>query len=122
MTESMVGVKRKVTTVDVIQDRSGLKKKKSAPVPLECNLPIEVIICEGSIVMMTSNINVEDGLVNGVIGTVIRIIEGNKPLGQPQAVYVRFHNDRVGLNVRAVSRPPVEIDKVFSFGSSTEFY
>ena len=77
--------------------------KKNSPVPLECNLLIEVIICDGSIVMMTSNINVGDGLVNGVIGTVIRIIEGNKPLGQPQAVYVRFDNDRVGLNARAVS-------------------
>ena len=60
---------------------------------------------------MTSNINVEDGLVNGVMGTLIRIIEGNKPLGQPQAVYVRFDNDRVCFNARAVSRPPVEIDK-----------
>ena len=70
MTESLTGEKRQVTAVDILQDRSGIKKERSSPLPSEANLPIHITLCIGSRVMMTSNINVEDGLVNGVMGDV----------------------------------------------------
>ncbi len=60
--------------------------------------------------MMTSNIDVLDGLVNGVMGTVVKITEGAKPLGQPQAIAVRFDNERVGRNSRAEYPGSTEVD------------
>jgi len=44
MTESLTGEKRQVTAVDILQDRSGIKKKRSSPLPSEANLPIHITL------------------------------------------------------------------------------
>ena len=59
--------------------------------------------------MMTSNIDTDDGLVNGVMGTLIRVIEGTKPLSQPQTVCVKFDNNKVGANWRRSHPQPADL-------------
>ena len=59
--------KHVVLAVDILDDRSGNKRKRLTPVPVDSNLSAELTLCDGCRVMMTSNLNVDDGLVNGVM-------------------------------------------------------
>ena len=95
-TDSLNRQKSKIVAVNVIENISGLKKN-TTPVLIKCNLSANVTLCKGSMVTMMSNPNVEDGLVSGVMGTALRIIEGSKPPRQPQCVCVRFDNDQFGI-------------------------
>ena len=51
-------------------------------------------------VMLTTNLDVSDGLSNGVLGTVADIVKGQMPHHQPEYICVRFDNSSVGINVR----------------------
>ncbi len=110
MLYSLPVVKHTIEAVDVLDSRGGKKRKHTGPISVDCNLPNSIALAEGCRVMMTSNIDVLDGLVNGVMGTVVKIIEGAKPLGQPQAIAVRFDNERVGRNSRAENPGSTEVD------------
>lgn len=59
-------------------------------------------------VMLTYNIDVSDGLVNGVFGTITHITEGSLPNGQPEAVAVKFDNEDVGREQRRKRKPSNE--------------
>ena len=110
MTDLLSTEKRKVTAVDILQARTGGAKRRTDPLSVDSNLPAEMILRQGSRVMMTANVDVDDGLVNGVMGTAVKIIEGSKPLGQPQAVCVFFDDERVGANSRLQNPPPQDVD------------
>ena len=58
-----------------------------------------LVLGENARVMLTKNIDVTDGLVNGVCGTVRHIVisQGER---FPQTVYVHFDDDRVGAQRR----------------------
>ena len=50
-------------------------------------------LCIGARVMLNHNLDVSDGLTNGVIGTVTAVFTGQMKLGLPTAVGVLFdHN------------------------------
>ena len=52
----------------------------------------------GARVMLTSNIDVTDGLTNGAIGTVVHILN---PRTASMLVLIKFDNEQVGLKARA---------------------
>ena len=45
-------------------------------------------------------ISVTDGIVNGALGTIKGIINGQKPYGLPQFIAIKFDNTRVGANAK----------------------
>lgn len=69
-------------------------------------MPPQVSICIGPRVMLTTDLDVADGLVNGVTGKVTDIIMGNLPNSQPEAVCILFDNSRVGAKCRRKFPPP----------------
>jgi nucleoside-triphosphatase THEP1 len=71
-------------------------KNKTYGLPLEVNLKISAKY------MMTANVNVEDGLVNGATGTLNKISYTNNLLTNcPIRLWILFDDKRVGINARA---------------------
>ncbi|VDI12105.1 Hypothetical predicted protein [Mytilus galloprovincialis] len=62
-------------------------------------LPISILLAEGARVMLIKNEDTADGLVNGVMGTVISI-KDYSPNSLPSAIFVLFDNERVGKNAK----------------------
>ncbi len=61
-----------------------------------CGLDAEIQIKEGAKIMLTTNINIQDRLTNGQMGTVV-IIDVNIN-NVPNVVYVKFKDDKAGKN------------------------
>ncbi|CAG2195137.1 unnamed protein product [Mytilus edulis] len=59
-------------------------------------LPAQLLIGPNARVMLTRNIDITIGLVNGVIGTVISILPGQKGSSLPHAIKVLFDNENIG--------------------------
>ena len=59
-----------------------------------CGLDAEIQIKEGAKIMLTTNINIQDRLTNGQMGTVV-IIDVNIN-NVPTVVYVKFKDDKAG--------------------------
>ena len=53
-------------------------------------------LCIGARVMLNHNLDVYDGLTNGVIGAVTAVITGQMKLGLPTAVCVLFDHNNIG--------------------------
>ena len=62
--------------------------------------PRELNIGLGARVMLKMNLDVRDGLVNSQIGTVLYIHDGKLPNGQPECIYIKFDDERVGRELR----------------------
>ena len=58
-------------------------------------LEFEVKIKEGARVMLTTNINIADRLINGQMGTVVKI-DVNKKTQKPTVVYIKFDDNEAG--------------------------
>ena len=73
------------------------------------NLPLMLLLKVGARVFVSSNIDVSDGLTNGVFGSVSGIIssshvnEKGEKIDQVRVVLVRFDSDRVGKEAKAKS-------------------
>ncbi|KAM7418505.1 hypothetical protein PAMA_015902 [Pampus argenteus] len=73
---------------------------------LEASLQLGV----GARVMLIKNVDISDGLVNGVCGTVTDIAYRTSECKFPQVVYVKFDNDKVGTQSRKNSpRTPLVV-------------
>ena len=59
-------------------------------------------------VMLTTNLDVSDGLSNNILGTVAEIVKGQMPHHQPQYIYIRFNNSSIRINIQ--TQNPLEID------------
>ena len=88
------------------------------------NLRKVLIVKVGARVMLTTNVDVSDGLTNGVMGTVTHVVPCTTP-HKIRAVLVKFDNDRVGSNAKQVSMykhidknsvPIEEVQTNFSIG------
>ena len=61
-------------------------------------LDFEDKIKEGARVMLTTNINIADRLINGQMGTVVRV-DFNKVTQKPNVIYIKFDGKRAGTNL-----------------------
>ena len=59
-------------------------------------LDFEVKIKEGARVMLTTNINIADRLINGQMGTEVKI-HANKVMQKTTVVYIKFDDNRAGI-------------------------
>ena len=84
-----------------ISVRSGDTQQRKTPAAQpNAMLQSHLQISKNARIMLTTNVNVSDGLSNGVLGTVVDIIKGRQPLNQPESIIVKFDNDNVGRNLR----------------------
>ena len=100
-----------IQAVDICHDKKTQKSFKRNE-PLICNnatlLP-NLQLCIGAKVMLNHNLDVSDGLTNGVIGTVTAGITGQMKLGLPTAVCVLFDHNNIGSKSRQKHRPPLGV-------------
>ena len=61
-------------------------------------LDFEKLIKEGARVMLTTNIDITDRLINGQMGTTIRI-HIDQITNKPSKVYVKFDDERAGRRI-----------------------
>jgi DNA replication protein DnaC/exonuclease III len=101
-----------ITAADVCTDSKTRKsfKRKEPLLTENTPLPAHFSVCKNSRVMLTSNLNVQDGLTNGAMGTVTDIIMGRLPLSQPEAILVKFDNENVGRQTRKQQAIPSGVD------------
>ncbi|KAJ8043491.1 ATP-dependent DNA helicase PIF1 [Holothuria leucospilota] len=101
-----------IKAVDVVKDKSGKMKVFSVPpVSAKLALPCEFQIAIGARVMLIVNLDVEDGLENGVTGTIKPIIKGGMPNGQPHTVCILFDDPIAGANARKAHPPPINVEQ-----------
>ena len=105
----LTSLKQQVIRVKAIDKVPSLLKKFTPPNDLRHTggLANEVELAHGARVMLTSNIYVTDGLVNGSQGTIVSFVNTmafkKDPSTPPLAVLVQFDHDKVGTKVRSVS-------------------
>ncbi|VDI40819.1 Hypothetical predicted protein [Mytilus galloprovincialis] len=76
-----------------------LRKKTAHFSQTDICLPTSILLAEGARVMLKKNEAVNDGLVNGVMGTIVSIaefLEGSLP----NVIFINFDNERVGKNAK----------------------
>ncbi|KAJ8048492.1 ATP-dependent DNA helicase PIF1 [Holothuria leucospilota] len=99
-----------IEAVDIIGTANATLKKLLKPTQnAKSTLPAELNIAIGARVMLTTNLDVADGLVNGVTGKVTGIVHGNLPNNQPEAIWILFDNPRIGANCRRKYLPPANV-------------
>lgn len=90
-----------ITAVDIVKNNKGQHYKSKHPVKFYKNekppLLNSLSVAVGARVMVICNIDIEDGLVNGVMGEVTDISKSMNELGLPKYVGVKFDNLKVGL-------------------------
>lgn len=95
---------------DVTHSRGGSTKKRNNPAPkVNTMLQPTVRMANNARIMLTNNLDVTDGLCNGVMGTVMHISSTKTNLGQPKCVWVLFDNHHVGVSSRRLSPPPQQL-------------
>lgn len=73
------------------------------------NLPSELDLVENVRYMVTTNVNVQDGLYNGALGTLKFIeFENNKA----QAIYLDFDSSDIGSEARAARKRIMDLNKI----------
>ncbi len=95
---------RKIAAVD-LETNKGKTRRLSQPMwidpkKLKDYQSPELEVSEGARVILKLNLDVPDGLCNAATGTIVKIYEGKMPFGQPEVLYIRFDNDRVGKKLR----------------------
>ncbi|XP_063446963.1 uncharacterized protein LOC134726488 [Mytilus trossulus] len=106
-----------------------LRKKTANFSQTDICLPTSILLAEGARVMLKKNEAVNDGLVNGVMGTIVSIaefLEGSLP----NVIFINFDNERVGKNAkiqktingkRCVGLEPSTEDIPFKNGTRKQF-
>ena len=102
---------QKITAVDTKHQGAKMYKLLSPRKKETIFQPRELDIGVGARVMLKTNLDVKDGLCNSSIGTVVHIHDGNLPHGQPECVYIKFDDERVGKELRSKHIFPPDIPK-----------
>ena len=103
-----------IQAIDVDQKDGRIIKKHSTPHKTtrkdDTTLADEVKLAVNARVMLISNVDVSDGLCNGVTGTVKGIeFSNDKPM--PTVVYVKFDSTRIGTKARTNEFIPPHYDQ-----------
>ncbi len=86
---------------DYETDTRNAKIRRGKPLKnLSGSLPQSLLLGVGARVMLTKNIDVFDGLVNGVFGTVSHIIMSQDKPDEAKCIKVKFDNAKVGMKLR----------------------
>jgi len=86
---------------DIVSCKNGKTyRRKTADINLQSSFRPSLEIAEGARVMLTSNKDVSDGLVNGVTGTIVTIVKGKMQHELPDYICIKFDNPAVGANLR----------------------
>lgn len=93
--------------------KQGNQSKKSG------SLPQSVLLGVGARVMLIKNIDISDGLVNGVCGNVSQLVMSQNKSDEVKCINVNFDNDKVGMKLRKTfasssnecSSVPIEIQE-----------
>ena len=98
---------RIITAIDTIQD-GGICKQLGSPYQTTRNespLASELKLAIGARAMLITNVDVSDGLSNGVSG-VIKGIDYGKSQNMPKTVFVHFDSPRIGSKLRSTKSIP----------------
>lgn len=101
------GVERIVSEAkDVVRNAKTLKQKNSALASVQSlaitetsGLPYKMILQTGSSYMITTNVDVSDGLFNGATGTLCRITKDKKE--KPSIAWLEFTDSKIGAELRS---------------------
>ena len=77
---------------------------KDAPISETGNLPYSLKLCEGSRVMLTKNMDVSDRLINGSIGTVVKIHRRAGSTNPSGVIFVKFDDPDAGNKTKSNRR------------------
>lgn len=90
---------------DIVKGTKTAKQKNSALASVQClaitetnGLPHNLILQTGSLYMITTNVDVSDGLFNGAIGTLERVDIKN---AKPHIAWMKFKDERIGAQIRS---------------------
>lgn len=96
-----------VTAADITHTKGGVTKRKNVPVPKpNTMLQANVSIAKSARVTLRTNLDVTDGLSNGVMGTVRKISTTKTAMDQPDGIWIEFDRTSVGLDSRHLTPPP----------------
>ena len=98
---------RTITAIDSIQDGGTCKQLETPYETARDDSPLvrELKIAIGARAMLITNVDVSDGLSNGVSG-IIKGIEYGKSNNMPKTVFVHFDSPRIGSKLRCTQSIP----------------
>ena len=111
MLEQVCSEKRNIMAVDKKYQGGKvyvLESPQATETPFQ---PRELNIGVGARAMLKMNLDVQDGLANSQIGTVVYIHDGKLPNGQPECIYIKFDDERVGQKLRRQHVFPAGVPK-----------
>ncbi|KAJ8033573.1 ATP-dependent DNA helicase PIF1 [Holothuria leucospilota] len=101
-----------VSAADIQYDEAGNQRKYKHPIQSAqgVSLPSQLTLAVGARVMLTTNLDVQDGLVNGVCGTISEIASFDKTMNLPKAIYITFDSEQVGKSRYQSQIVPTQIN------------
>lgn len=95
------GEPKLIEAEDYVKDKTSgkLTRRTSHFTKTDVCLPSSILLAEGARIMLIRNEDTLDGLVNGVMGTVMCIsFESISSL--PDIIFIHFDNERIGINAQ----------------------
>lgn len=110
--EMLHHVCQNITTIAAADIMKGNKQRKVPIKQVNTLLAAHLDIAVNARVMLTTNLDVSDGLSNGVIGTVTQISMRKSLFSQPESICVQFDNKAVGRSTRLQNQHSIGSDVV----------
>ncbi|XP_071788473.1 uncharacterized protein [Asterias amurensis] len=96
---------------DYQTDSRNTKVRRAEPIKkYNGSLPQSLLVGVGARIVLTKNLDVADGLVNGVCGCVTEIIMSHDKYDEPKCIRVKFDNNKVGLKLKRQTPSPSNDD------------